>query len=233
MHIYENKELIELLSQLVPHQLKNFFMYDGRVDCYLKETLTRVETCFINNKNKYYRENGELKFSPFHSGQYAIFLWYLSNCVWKYEGDSEFAEKIYYLNKVLHSVDWYYQLELPNTWGVEHPLGSVLGRANYNEFLFLYQGTTIGRVLRDGVEKYPSLGQYVTLNANAKILGESNIGDFVVLAANACVKNQDIPNYSLVFDKSPNLKIVTKTRKKWSITTKINGGFYNERRKEG
>ena len=54
------------------------------------------------------------------------------------------SDLIYYLNKILHSIDCYFEIKLPTKFGVEHPLGSVLGRASYSEGLFIYQGCTIG-----------------------------------------------------------------------------------------
>ncbi len=87
------------------------------------------------------------------------------------------AEQVYYLNKILHSVDWYYEIELPKHFMVEHPLGSVLGRAQYGDYLYIYQGVTIGGnvKLKTGELDYPTLGDNVLLYSNAKILGNSHI----------------------------------------------------------
>ena len=46
------------------------------------------------------------------------------------------ADKIYYLNKILHSVDIYHEVELPSTFFLEHPVGTVLGRAKYQDGLW-------------------------------------------------------------------------------------------------
>jgi serine O-acetyltransferase len=42
------------------------------------------------------------------------------------------------------------------------------------------------------------------------ILGNSKIGNNVILGAGACVKDQDIPDNSMVFGSSPNLIIKKK-----------------------
>lgn len=106
----------------------------------------------------------------------------------------------------MHSVDWYYEIELPEYWGVEHTLGSVLGRAKYGKGFFIYQGCTVG-----GNKKiYPELGENVILYANATVLGSSKIGNNVVISTGTTVKDESIPDCCLVFGQSPNLIIKRK-----------------------
>lgn len=133
------------LCGLVSHQLFNNFGESYNICDYIETTLWRLEKCFKKNKIKYYtNKNGASYFSPFQTDQYAIFLYILSNTVYKQDNNIPLATKIYYLNKVMHSTDLYYELELPDYWGVVHPIGSVLGRASYNNGLVFYQGCTIG-----------------------------------------------------------------------------------------
>lgn len=119
------------------------------------------------------------------------------------------ADKIYYLNKILHSIDWYCGIELPKHFMVEHPLGSVLGRANYGDYLFIYQGVTIGANIgsNDYREIYPVLGEKVIFYSNAKVLGNAHIGNNVIFSANTCVIDEDIPCNSIVYGATPNLII--------------------------
>lgn len=199
----------ESLIGLVQLQLKNNFGTENiTIDKAIDITLARVEENFKHSQNKYYQKEG-CYFSPFHSGQYSIFLYYLAHTVYKVENDSELASQIYYLNKILHSVDWYFEIELPNYFGVEHPLGTILGRADYSNGLFVYQGCTIGG--GNAVNpKYPVLGENLILYANSKILGDSKIGKNIILAADTTIINEDIPDNSMVFGKSPNLIIKAK-----------------------
>jgi serine O-acetyltransferase len=48
--------------------------------------------------------------------------------------------------------------------------------------------------------------------AGAKVMGNSNIGDYVVFSANCYVKDQDIPSQSIVFGASPRLIIKRKDK---------------------
>lgn len=192
------------LEVFVNRQLWSFFGIQANLMQYLYPTMERLEACFKMNNNKHYKNSeGECYFSPFHSGQYAIFLYYLSNTIYKINNDNLLASNIYYLNKIMHSVDWYYEIQLPTYWGVEHPLGSVLGRAKYSNGFFIYQGCTVG----GNSDCYPELGEHVILFANATILGESRIGDRVAISAGTLIKNEIVPSNCIVFGQSPNLTI--------------------------
>lgn len=83
------------LGELINKQLSNFFGYCPDVYSYLEKTLMRTENCFKMNSNKYYQNGeGEVFFSPFHSGQYSIFLYFLSNTIYHDSNDN----KLYRLN---------------------------------------------------------------------------------------------------------------------------------------
>ena len=144
-------------------------------------------------------------FNPFHSGQYCIYLYYLSNEVWKY-GDSILADKVYYLNKIMNGCDLFYEVELPEVFMLDHPVGSVMGRAIYGERFTFGQNCTVGN--NKGI--YPKIGCNVKLSTHSSIIGNCHIGDNVTIGAYACVKDQDIPDNSIVFGQSPNLIIKSK-----------------------
>lgn len=197
-------------NKFVNKQISNWFGQCDDIGIYLDNTLQRVEKCFNVTKNKYYHDdNGEVYFSPYHSGQYSIFLYYLANTIFLVGNNDLLASKVYYLNKIMNSVDWYYEIQLPEFWGVEHPLGSVLGRAKYNNGFFVYQGCTVG----GNKGKYPVLGKNVILYSNVTILGNTTIGDNVVISAGTLIKDEEIPSNCLVFGQSPNLIVKSKDDK--------------------
>lgn len=197
------------LAHYVNRQLSNIFGICESIQPYLDQTLDRVKKCFNVTKNKYYQdEKGIPYFTPFHSGQYSIFLYYLANTIHRFGENSNLATKVYYLNKILHSVDWYYEIELPEYWGVEHPLASVLGRAKYSKGFFFYQGCTVG----GNKGKYPIIGKNVVLYSNVTVLGDTSIGDNVAISTGTTVKDEQIPSNCLVFGQSPNLVIKHKNK---------------------
>lgn len=169
-----------------------------------EEVFQRCNICFSKNNNKYYSKNGETYFNPYHSGQYTVFLYYFSNTIFKKEKKIiRLAEKIYYLNRIMNACDLFYEVELPEIFMLDHPLGSVMGRAKFGNYFEFSQNCTVG----NNNDIFPVIGEHVTMNANTMILGNSKVGNNVMLGAGACIKDQDIPDNSLVFGSSPNLII--------------------------
>lgn len=195
-----------LLAELIKKQLNNNFMLNeiesSNIDKCLTPTLDKTSFCFSHTKNKYYRSNEQTYFSPFHSGQYSIFLYYLSRQVFDLDKKpSVLADKIYYLNKLMNGLDLYYEVDMPDIFMLDHPLGSVLGRATYGNFFTFSQQCTVG----NNRGKFPTIGEHVTMFSGSKIIGECIIGDNVQVAANTYIKDTDIPSNSIVFGSSPNL----------------------------
>lgn len=200
---------IDELSQLVNRQLKNFWNIElsKETDRCFENTLKRLEKCFSYVKNKYFwHENGVVAFRIEHSVQYSIFLYMLSNELFKSELYKE-ANYVYFLNKVMNSVEWFYEVELPEIFCAEHPLSSVLGKAKYGNYLMVYQGVTVGGNWKDGKLYYPVLGEHVTLYANSTILGNAKIGNNVIISSGTYIKDEVIPDNAIVFGTSPNLII--------------------------
>lgn len=196
------------LTLLVEKQLNNFFLdIDiSQLKNNIPTTLERLEICLNKVKSKYCHIENETYFSPYNSTQYGLFLYYLSNTIYRTIGRNSLSDQIYYLNKIMNSVDWYYEISLPNVFYTEHPIGSVLGRATYSNNLFIYQGVTIGG--NKGI--YPVIGENVLLYSNSSVLGNSHIGDNVVISCNTLVKDENIPSNSIVFGQTPNLIIKLK-----------------------
>jgi serine O-acetyltransferase len=116
------------------------------------------------------------------------------------------ADRVYYLNKALNGVDLYHEVELPEIFGLDHPLGSVMGRARYSDFFFFSQSCTVG----NSRGTYPQFGEEVLMLSGAKVLGNCDIGSHVILSANSYVKDTNIPSCSIVFGSSPDLVIKQK-----------------------
>jgi|JI6StandDraft_1071083.scaffolds.fasta_scaffold00857_2 serine O-acetyltransferase len=197
----------ERLFALVARQLGNLFEYEAATDeaalhRALDEALERSRFCFARNLNKYFRRDGQVHFSPFHSGQYCIFLYYLGHSLAR-QGASSLADRVYYLNRGLNGVDLFHQVALPEVFCVEHPLGAVIGRAQIGNYFFFAQGVTVG----GNKGAYPVLGSRVTMLSNSKVVGKSVIGDNVILAANSYVKDAIIPANSIVFGQDRSLVI--------------------------
>lgn len=107
----------------------------------------------------------------------------------------------------MNGVEWYWNIEFSKHFICAHPIGTVLGKADYGDHLCVYQGVTVGANFRGEECIWPSIGNYVTLYANATVIGDARIGNNVIIAANAFVLNEIVPDNCVVFGSSPDLKI--------------------------
>lgn len=199
---------VETLEKLIKHQIHNLFLLDESeasvIKTCLSDALMNTKNCFSYSENKYYRQDDHVFFSIYHSGQYCIFLYFLARQVFlNYPDMRTLADKIYYLNKTLNGLDLYYEIVMPRVFHLDHPVGSVIGRASYGEGFTFAQLCTVGN--NKGV--FPKIGKNVQMLSGAKILGRCDIGDNVIISANSYIKDEDIPSDSLVFGSSPSLVI--------------------------
>ena len=196
------KELISVTA----HQLKNLYVLSqNESDVLLSSGGVHEQTlhCLSRSGGKYFQGYVD----PYNSVMYCIWLYWLSRFAYLRD-EVHLADKIYCLNKALHSVELFYAVELPSVWSCEHPLGSVMGRATYGDGFFFYQGCTVGGNRdREGILHYPVLGRNVTMYSDSKIIGKSIVGDNCIISANTYIKDAFIPADSMVFGSSPHLVI--------------------------
>lgn len=162
----------------------------------------RILYCFSGIHKKYFNEAGIISFNHLITDQYCMFLYMLANSYFKETQSSHLPTKLYYLNKVLHSVDIFYTTNLPDVFLLVHPIGTIIGRADFSDYFVAYQGCTVG-CLNSGV--FPVFNGKTILYANSSVLGQCTIGDNVCLAANSTIVNQDIPDNKIVLGLSPDL----------------------------
>lgn len=140
------------------------------------------------------------EFDYLHSTQYALFLYFLANTVWRAEGEAGnedgLCSKLFFLNKALNGIDCFYEIELPEVFFIGHTVGIVLAKATYGQRLVLYQNSTVGKnhgvapVLEDNVVMYP----------NTAVIGRCRVRQGSILAQGTSVINHDTPGNCLVFN---------------------------------
>ena len=198
------------IIDVVQKQLGSVFCCDKqqleKIGALHDEAMECAKTALSGFNNKYLTA----QLNPFNSVIYCNYLYWLSRKLYLNK-ENDLADRVYYLNKMLNSVDLFYAIELPRVWSCEHPLGSIMGRAKYSDGFFFYQGCTVGGNRNKGVLEYPTIGENVIMYSDSKIIGSSRIGNNVLISANAYIKNETIPDNSIVFGQSPNL--IIKSRK--------------------
>lgn len=154
----------------------------------IKKTMARIEYCFSHVNNKYFFNGRSVVFDYLHGDQYTMFLYLLSREVILNENDEALAGKIFLLNKLLHGVDIYYEIELPEIFLLVHPLATVLGRGEYNDYFMAYQRCGVG----SNHDVFPRFGNHVTLRPGSSVLGRCDVGNNVTLAADALLLDKNL-----------------------------------------
>jgi serine O-acetyltransferase len=171
----------------------------------VERTLQRVEQCFGPIDRKYYRVGDETVFDHLNGDHFASFLYLLGNTIWRDTQDTQLPTRLSYLNKMMHGLDLFYAVTMPNVFFLVHPLGTVLGKADYGDYLVVYQNVTVGA---DEVGVYPAFGRGTVLYAGSTVLGACHLGNDVVLGANAFILNADVPAGSVVVGQYPSHRIL-------------------------
>jgi len=123
-------------------------------------------------------------------------LYRLARAAWA-RGDVEEACRLYGRLRAEHGCELFYEVSLPPVHlMLVHPIGTVLGRATYHDYLCVYQNVGVGSDI-DG--NRPTIGRGVVLYPGAKVLGNTIIGNNVFITANTVVQNVVVPDNSVVF----------------------------------
>lgn len=207
------------LKEYVACQIWNFFpdkieMRGEEIDRAFDRALERCEYCFsfINN-SAYSDNNGKTFFSHLHSDQYATFLYFFSNSLWKISENKMICDKIIYLNKTLNGLFFSYKGKLPDIFFLTHPVGTVLGNADYSDFLVVSQNVTVNTGEGKNGALCPKLGKGLYLAAGAKIIGNEAVGDRVSIGVDAVIYNQQVENDKVV-ERCSDGNILVRDRRK-------------------
>ena len=190
------------LVDYVTAQLNNAFPdpHQGEVkaglDRDLDEALDRLKTCV--DAVRMWKPHS---FDYLHSSQHCIFVYYLSNTIWRNREDERLCTKLFGLNKALHGFDCFYNTALPDRFFIGHSVGIVLARVTFADYLVLYQNSTVGK----NHGKEPVLGEGVVLYPNTAIIGDCKIGSGSIIAQGCSVIDQDTPGNAYVFSNSGQL----------------------------
>jgi len=191
------KFVVKQVNNIIPdlNPLKS-----GEIEKAFDVALDRLEYCLSKIKSKYYFENGNSVFNHLNSDHYCIFLYYLSNSIYKENRNEEIASKFFLLNKYLNGIDAFYSVELPDVFMVVHPVGTVLGKAKYKNYFIAYQNVTVGAT-DEGI--YPEFGEGVILYSKTSVIGKSKVGSNVIFGSNSFIINKNIQDNTIVLGNHP------------------------------
>lgn len=195
------------LLEFTVKQLVNYFP-DGvetrsRISPYVEEALFRLSKSV--NAVKMWRQD---EFNYLHSTQYCMYLYFLSNTIWRRSGDSDVCTRLFLLNKALNGIDCFYEIEMPDIFFIGHSVGIVLAKAVYSDYFVVYQNSTVGKnhgfapVLENGVVMYPGTA----------IIGRSVVRENSVISQGVSVINKETPGNCYVFTNGDELDFVESKR---------------------
>lgn len=194
------------LKEYLRAQLNSFFPDDhdfagSDIDAALSLALERTEWCFRHIALPTYFDGEQARFSHLHSDQYSQFLYFLSSSLWNLSQNKPICDKLVSLNKALNGMFFSYKGKLPSIFLFGHPVGSIIGNAEYGDFLVILQGVTINTDQTAEGGPAPKLGKGVFLAAGATVLGNKPVGDRCSIGANTMIFDKEIPNDSVVYTR--------------------------------
>ena len=183
------------LASYVARQLNNVFpdarpVADDDIRTILTPTMARTEHCFSHVDNKYFFDGRHAVFNHLHGVQYAMFLYLAAHTAHRMGVADDIPSKLFLLNKSLHGIDAYYEVDLPSVFLFVHPIGTVLGRGRYGDYFIAYQRCGVG----SNHDVYPELGEFVTLRPGSSVLGRCKVGRNCTLAAGSLLLDTDLPD---------------------------------------
>ncbi len=197
----------ENLVLYVSRQLANIFPdehhHNSELAAIIDKALARLAYCFSHIDKKYYQVNNMAHFNHLNSDHYCSFIYLLSNEAYR-DDAIVLAEKLFYLNKALNGLDCFYSIKLPDIFLFVHPVGTVLGNAEYANYLVVYQNVTVGSTLAGD---YPRFNEACILYSNASIIGDCQLGENVIVGANSALLNTEVEPQRIIVGMHPNCKI--------------------------
>ena len=209
------------LADYTARQLNHFFPDADPVEAMtlrsaLDWTFERLAKLHRSTADKYYFRNGTPYFDHLHGDQYATCIYFLSRFCATKSGDRNLAAKLYLLNKALFAVDIFFEVQLPDIFLLCHPVGTVLGRASYEDYLVVSQNCTVGNI--DNV--YPKLGWGVVLCSGSSVLGGCELDEASCVGAGSMLVDVQVPAGHTAVGRAKDVRILPGGEPKWK-------NFYN------
>lgn len=192
--------LHEYVINLVVTHLPDKKLLEPKDTVLFYKALQRVENCFLNINQKYYKEGDHTVFDHLNGDHMASLIYYYANTIWSETGETDLPTRLFYINKIMHGLDLFYSVKMPDIFKLVHPVGTVLGNAHYSDYFVAYQNCTVGT----DETIYPTFGTGTILYSGSSVIGNCKLGDDVILAARAMIVNLDISDSTVVTGTFPN-----------------------------
>lgn len=134
----------------------------------------------------------------FSQGLHAILMQRVSHNLYM-KGEYKIARLINYWSRVLTGADIHPGATIGKGFFIDHATGVVIGETTIiHDNVSIFQGVTLGGVSTSKKKRHPTIGNNVTIGANASVLGDITIGDNVKIGAGSVVVKDVPPNTTVV-----------------------------------
>ena len=221
------------LIEYVGNQLEHFFPDKNKfiakdIAIAMDRTLEKLEYCFQHTNFRHYSKNGQANFQHLYSDQYSQFLYVLARELWCHSRNKPICDKLVMLNKSLNGLLCPYTVKLPDIFLFLHPIGTVIGNANFSDYLVIAQSVTINNSIGSDGKEQLNIGKGAFFSAGCKIVGFQPIGDYVSIGTNTIIHNREIPDNSIIYTDCDGV-IKIKKRKKDCTAQKFFYKFLEDR----
>ena len=105
---------------------------------------------------------------------------------------------ISYWTRIFTGIEIHPKARIGNRFFIDHGEGVVIGETTIiGDDVLIYQGVTLGGTGKDLGKRHPTLGNFVTVGAGAKVLGNITIGDYSSIGAGSVVID-NVPEHCTV-----------------------------------
>lgn len=134
----------------------------------------------------------------FYQGVWAIYLHRIAHFLYKLNIPF-FPRFISQISRFLTGIEIHPGATIGKGFFVDHGAGVVIGEtAIIGDNVTMYQGVTLGGTGKEKGKRHPTIGNNVTIGAEAIVLGNINIGDNSRIGAGALVTKSVCPNCTVV-----------------------------------
>jgi serine O-acetyltransferase len=200
----------EILFKYLLKQLYTFFPDEKKDEkkllIYVDKAVERVKKCFSHINGKYYSNETAVYFNHLNGDHYTTFLYFVSREAYL-DNNELYYFKVSLLNKHLFSIDLFGHIDMPEIFLLVHPLGTIIGRATFENYLVIYQNVTIGGVLKNDTVVYPTFGKGVVCYSKSSILGDVIIGDNTMIGANTNIIGGKFSSGHTIIGNHPDITV--------------------------
>jgi len=133
-----------------------------------------------------------------YPGLHAVWAHVLTHSLWE-DGERLLARIISQLVRWLTGVEIHPGAELGERVVIDHGMGVVIGEtAVVGDDVHMYHGVTLGGANPRPVKRHPTVGDGVTIGADATLLGDIEIGDGAKVGAGAVVTTDVDPGATMI-----------------------------------